>query len=163
MHKTSFFYFLLLAFFNTLSLSAASTTQEQTLAIIKPNGVAEKHIGDILSRYEQQGFRIAALKMLKLSPADAEKFYAVHKDRPFFKDLTTSMSTGPIVAIVLEGPNAVAANRDLMGATDPQKASKGTIRADFGKSITANAIHGSDSPENAKTEIAFFFKPSDIY
>lgn len=137
--------------------------KEQTLSIIKPNSVADNDIGEIITRFEEQGLRVAAIRMTKLSLADAEKFYAAHKERPFFKELTTFMSSGPIVAVVLEGEDAVAKSREIMGATDPQKAAEGTIRADFGESITKNSVHGSDSQENAKTEISFFFKPSEIY
>ena len=139
--------------------AAHSVFAEQTLSIIKPNGVASHHIGDIISRFEKQDLRIAALKMTKLSQEDAERFYAVHKDRPFFKELVASMTVGPIVVRALEGDNAVAKNREIMGATDPQKAAKGTIRADFGESITKNTVHGYDSVESAKTEISFFSNP----
>lgn len=149
-------FLFLLAFF---SLSA----NEQTLALIKPDAVKAQHIGEILTRYEQNGLRISALKMTKLDQAKAEKFYAVHKERPFFRDLVTFMSSGPIVAIVLEGDQAVAKNRELMGATNFKEAAKGTLRADFAKSMTENAVHGSDAPETAKEEISFFFAPSEIY
>lgn len=144
----------------TLSIDAA---QEQTLAIIKPDAVAGNHIGEILSRYEKNGLHIAALKMTRLNKQKAEAFYAVHKDRPFYKELTTFMSSGPIVVMVLDGENGVAKNRELIGATNPKEAAKGTIRADFAKSIGENAIHGSDSLENAKTEIAFFFPTGEIF
>lgn len=138
-------------------------TKEQTLSIIKPDAVAANHTGEIISRFEKAGLRIAAIKMQKLSNEQAKAFYAIHSERPFFNDLTTFMSSGPSVAIVLEGPNAVAKNREIMGATDFKKADKGSLRADFAQSITKNAVHGSDSIENAKTEIAFFFKPNEIF
>ncbi len=130
---------------------------EQTLSMIKPDGVARGLIGEVLGRFERTGLKIKAMKMLHLSKAQAEQFYAVHKERPFFESLTTFMSSGPIVAQILEGENAIQVNRDLMGATDYRKAAPGTIRADFAKEIEANIVHGSDSPENAATETAFFF------
>lgn len=135
---------------------------EQTLSIIKPDAVAKNVVGKIIDRFESNGLRVAAAKRLQLSRADAEQFYAVHKERPFFKDLVDFMVSGPVVAMVLEGENAVLKNRDLMGATDPKKAAPGTIRADFADSIDANAVHGSDSLENAKIEIAFFFSGREI-
>lgn len=135
---------------------------EQTLSIIKPDAVAKNVIGKIIDRFESNGLRIAAAKRLQLSRLDAEQFYAVHKDRPFFKDLVDFMVSGPVVVMVLEGENAVLKNRDLMGATDPKKADRGTIRADFAESIDANAVHGSDSLENARIEIAFFFSRREI-
>jgi len=135
---------------------------EQTLSIIKPDAVAKNVIGEILTRFEKAGLRIAAMKKLQLSRADAEAFYAVHKDRPFFGELVDFMVSGPVVVSVLEGENAVAKNRELMGATDPKEAAPGTIRADFADSIDANAVHGSDSLENAKIEIAFFFAQREI-
>jgi nucleoside-diphosphate kinase len=145
------------------TLNADATNQkEQTLSIIKPDGVSNKHIGDIISRFEKNDLQVAALKMIKMSPEQASEFYAVHKDRPFYKDLVTMMSAAPVVVIVLEGDNAVAKNRELMGATDPKKAASGTIRADFANSMTENTVHGSDSIENAITEISFFFKPEEI-
>lgn len=140
-----------------------SPAKQQTLSIIKPDAVAANHIGEIISRFEKAGLRIAALKMELLSKEKAEQFYAVHKERPFYADLTTFMSSGPIVAIVLEGDNAVAKNREIMGATDPSKAAKGTLRADFAQSVTKNAVHGSDAPETAKEEISFFFQPNEIH
>jgi nucleoside-diphosphate kinase len=152
---------LLLALTST-ALFADTSNTEQTLSIIKPDGVANKHIGDVISRFEKNGLQIAALKMIKMSPEQASQFYAVHKDRSFYKDLVEMMSSGPVVILVLEGPDAVAKNRQLMGATNPEKAEAGTIRADFATSITANTVHGSDTPENAKTEIAFFFTPQEI-
>jgi len=135
---------------------------ERTLSIIKPDAVAKNVIGQIYSRFEQAGLKIIAARMASLSRADAEGFYAVHKNRPFFKDLVDFMTSGPVIIQVLEGDNAVQKNRDLMGATDPKKAAKGTIRADFADSIDANAVHGSDSAENAATEIAYFFASLDI-
>ena len=135
---------------------------EQTLSIIKPDAVAKNVIGEILARFEKAGLRIAATKKVQLSRADAEAFYAVHKERPFFGELVEFMISGPVVVSVLEGENAVAKNRELMGATDPKEAAAGTIRADFAESIDANAVHGSDSLENAAIEIAFFFARRDI-
>ena len=135
---------------------------EQTLSIIKPDAVAKNVVGKILDRFESAGLRIAATKKVQLSRADAEAFYAVHKDRPFFGELVDFMVSGPVVVSVLEGENAVAKNRELMGATDPKEAAPGTIRADFADSIDANAVHGSDSLENAEIEIAFFFAKREI-
>lgn len=135
---------------------------EQTLSIIKPDAVKKNYIGKIIDRFESNGLRIAAAKKLKLTTEQASEFYAVHQDRPFFKDLVTFMTSGPVVVMVLEGENAVSKNRELMGATNPKEALKGTIRADFAESIDANAVHGSDSLENAKTEVNFFFKPEEI-
>lgn len=135
---------------------------EQTLSIIKPDAVKKGVIGQIISRFESNGLRIAAAKKLQLSTDDAKKFYEVHKDRPFYGELVEFMTSGPVVVMVLEGANAVAKNRELMGATDPKKAEKGTIRADFADSIDANAVHGSDSLENAKIEISFFFAKREI-
>ncbi|MEO1923641.1 MAG: nucleoside-diphosphate kinase [Nautiliaceae bacterium] len=135
---------------------------ERTLSIIKPDAVAKNVIGKIIDRFESNGLRIAAMKKIKLTKEDAAKFYEVHKERPFFNDLCEYMSSGPVVVMVLEGENAVAKNRELMGATDPKEAAPGTIRADFAESIEANAVHGSDSIENAKKEIAFFFAQREI-
>jgi len=135
---------------------------EQTLSIIKPDAVAKGVIGKIIDRFETNGLRIAAAKKMQLSQADAEAFYAVHSERPFFKDLVDFMISGPVVAMVLEGEGAMAKNRDLMGATNPQEAEPGTIRADFADSIDANAVHGSDSVENAANEIKFFFSDREI-
>ncbi len=135
---------------------------ERTLSIIKPDAVAKGVIGKILSRFEDNGLRIAATKKLQLSQQDAEAFYAVHAERPFFRDLVDFMISGPVVVTVLEGDNAMQKNRDLMGATNPAEAEAGTIRADFAESIDANAVHGSDSVENAAIEIAFFFAEREI-
>ncbi|MBN1839002.1 MAG: nucleoside-diphosphate kinase [Campylobacterales bacterium] len=135
---------------------------ESTLSIIKPDAVAKNVIGKIVDRFESNGLRIAAMKKVQLSQADAEAFYAVHANRPFFGDLVKFMIGGPVVIMVLEGENAVLKNRDLMGATNPKEAAKGTIRADFAESIDANAVHGSDSLENAKIEIDFFFARREI-
>jgi nucleoside-diphosphate kinase len=135
---------------------------ERTLSIIKPDAVAKGVIGKILSRFEDNGLRIAATKKLQLSQQDAEAFYAVHAERPFFKDLVDFMISGPVVVTVLEGDAAMQKNRDLMGATNPAEAEAGTIRADFAESIDANAVHGSDSVENAAVEIAFFFAEREI-
>lgn len=135
---------------------------EQTLSIIKPDAVAKGVIGKIMDRFESNGLRIAAAKKIQLSKADAEAFYAVHAERPFFGDLVEFMISGPVVVMVLEGENAMSKNRELMGATNPQEAEPGTIRADFADSIDANAVHGSDSIENAKNEIKFFFSDREI-
>ena len=135
---------------------------ENTLYIIKPDAVAKNVIGKIVDRFESNGLKIAAMKKVQLSQADAEAFYAVHASRPFFGDLVKFMISGPVVDMVLEGENAVLKNRDLMGATNPKEAAKGTIRADFADSIDANAVHGSDSLENAKNEINFFFARREI-
>lgn len=136
---------------------------ERTLSIIKPDAVAKNVIGEIFGRFERAGLRIAAAKMVWMSRADAEGFYAVHRERPFFRDLVDFMTTGPVLIQVLEGENAIAKNRELMGATDPKKADRGTIRADFAQSIDANAVHGSDSPETARAEIAYFFPSCNVY
>ena len=136
---------------------------ERTLSIIKPDAVKKNAIGQILARFEGAGLKVVAARMKHLSRAEAEGFYAVHRERPFFKDLVEFMISGPVVVQVLEGENAIAKNRDLMGATDPKKAAKGTIRADFAASIDANAVHGSDAPETARFEIAYFFPASEIY
>ncbi|EPV6650933.1 nucleoside-diphosphate kinase [Campylobacter jejuni] len=135
---------------------------EKTLSIIKPDAVKKGVIGKILDRFESNGLRIAAMKKVQLSKEQAENFYAVHKERPFFKDLVEFMISGPVVVSILEGEGVVLKNRDLMGATNPKEAKAGTIRADFAESIDANAVHGSDSLENAKIEIEFFFKPNEI-
>lgn len=136
---------------------------ERTLSIIKPDAVAKNVIGQIYSRFESNNLKIVASKMKWLSRQEADAFYAVHRERPFFKDLVDFMVSGPVQIQVLEGENAIMKNRELMGATDPKKAAKGTIRADFAQSIDANAVHGSDSPETAAVEIAFFFPQMDIY
>jgi nucleoside-diphosphate kinase len=136
---------------------------ERTLSIIKPDAVAKNVIGQIYSRFENAGLKVIASKMVHLSDTEAGKFYAVHAARPFFKDLVSFMVSGPVMIQVLEGENAIAKNRELMGATDPSKADKGTIRADFAQSIDANAVHGSDSPETAAQEIAFFFAGLQVY
>ena len=136
---------------------------ERTLSIIKPDAVAKNVIGQIYSRFEKAGLKVVSARMVHLSRADAEGFYAVHRARPFFKDLVEFMISGPVMVQALEGENAIAKNRDLMGATDPKKADKGTIRADFADSIDANAVHGSDAPEAAAVEIAFFFPSMNVY
>jgi nucleoside-diphosphate kinase len=136
---------------------------ERTLSIIKPDAVAKNVIGQIYTRFENAGLKIVASRMVQLSRADAEKFYAVHRERPFFKDLVEFMISGPVVVQALEGENAIMKHRDLMGATDPKKAEKGTIRADFADSIDANAVHGSDAAETARVEIAFFFPEVNVY
>ncbi len=135
---------------------------ERTLSIIKPDAVAKNVIGQIVSRFEAKGLKVIAARLVQLSRADAERFYAVHSARPFFKDLVDFMISGPVFVQALEGENAIQTNRDLMGATDPKKAEKGTIRADFADSIDANAVHGSDAPETAAVEIAFFFPEINI-
>jgi len=135
---------------------------EQTLSIIKPDAVAKGVIGKILDRFESNGLRVAALKKVQLTPEQAGEFYAVHKERPFYGELVDFMTSGPVVISVLEGENAVLKNRELMGATNPKEAEAGTIRADFADSIDANAVHGSDSLENAKIEIDFFFNKDEI-
>ena len=136
---------------------------ERTLSIIKPDAVAKNVIGKIYQRFEDAGLKIVASRMTQLSRAEAEGFFAVHRERPFFKDLVDFMISGPVMIQVLEGEGAILKNRDLMGATDPKKAAPGTIRADFADSIDANAVHGSDAPETAKAEIAFFFPEMNIY
>ncbi|MDX1809852.1 MAG: nucleoside-diphosphate kinase [Sulfurospirillaceae bacterium] len=135
---------------------------EKTLSIIKPDAVSKNVVGKIIDRFESNGLRIAAMKKIQLSAVDAGKFYEVHAQRPFFGELVEFMTSGPVVVMVLEGADAVAANRNLMGATNPKEALPGTIRADFAESIDANAVHGSDSLENAEKEIAFFFAQRDI-
>jgi nucleoside-diphosphate kinase len=136
---------------------------ERTLSIIKPDAVKKNVIGQILARFEKAGLRIVAARMKHLSRAEAEGFYAVHRERPFFRDLVEFMISGPVLIQVLEGENAIAKNRELMGATDPKKAENGTIRADFAQSIDANAVHGSDSIDNARTEVAYFFPACEVY
>jgi nucleoside-diphosphate kinase len=136
---------------------------ERTLSIIKPDAVAKNVIGEIYSRFERANLKIVAAKMTWLARPDAEGFYGVHRGRPFFADLVEFMISGPVMIQVLEGDNAIAKNRDLMGATDPKKAAAGTIRADFAQSIDANAVHGSDGPDTARTEIAYFFPTLEIH
>ena len=136
---------------------------ERTLSIVKPDAVAKNVIGQIYSRFEAGGLKIIAARMMQLSRLEAEGFYAVHRQRPFFNDLVTFMISGPVMVQVLQGENAIQKNRDLMGATDPKKAAKGTIRADFADSIDANAVHGSDAPETAAVEIAYFFPSLGIF
>ena len=136
---------------------------EQTLSIIKPDAVAKNVIGEIYTRFERAGLKIVAARMMWLSTADAEGFYAVHRERPFFRDLVKFMTSGPVMIQTLQGDNAIAVNRELMGATDPKKAAAGTIRADFAESIDANAVHGSDGPETARIEIAYFFPALNIH
>lgn len=135
---------------------------ERTLSIIKPDAVAKNFIGGVYGRFEQAGLKVVAAKMMQLSKAQAQAFYAVHKDRPFYNDLVSFMTSGPVMVSVLEGENAVLKHRDVMGATDPKKAAKGTVRADFASSIEENACHGSDSLENATTEIQFFFANTEL-
>lgn len=135
---------------------------ERTLSIIKPDAVANNVIGEIYTRFERAGLQVVSARMTQLSRTQAEGFYAVHKERSFFRDLVDFMTSGPVMIQVIEGENAIQKNRDLMGATDPKKAAKGTIRADFAQSIDANAVHGSDSSENAAVEIAYFFATLDI-
>ena len=135
---------------------------ERTLSIVKPDGVRKNVIGDVYRRFEQAGLRVVAARMMRLSQAQAEAFYGIHRERPFFKDLCAYMTSGPVMVQVLEGEGAVAKNRDIMGATDPKKAAPGTIRADLADSIEANVVHGSDSLENAAREVAFFFAETEI-
>ena len=135
---------------------------ERTLSIVKPDGVRKNVIGDVYSRFEKAGLRIVAARMLRLTQAQAEAFYGIHRERPFFRDLVTYMTSGPVVVQVLEGEGAVARNREVMGATDPKKAATGTIRADLAESIEQNVVHGSDSLENAAREIAFFFAETEL-
>jgi nucleoside-diphosphate kinase len=138
-------------------------SKEQTLSIIKPDAVSANNIGAILTRFEKAGLKVVAAKMVHMTTEQAKAFYAVHAHRPFFQELVTFMIEGPVLISVLEGENAIMKNRDLMGATNPKEAAPGTIRADFAKSIDKNAVHGSDSTENAKNEIAFFFKQQEIF
>jgi nucleoside-diphosphate kinase len=136
---------------------------ERTLSIIKPDAVKKNVIGQILARFEKAGLRIVAARMMHLSRAEAEGFYAVHRQRPFFGDLVDFMISGPVLVQVLEGDDAIAKNRELMGATDPKKAAQGTIRADFADSIDANAVHGSDGPDTARVEVAYFFPACEVF
>ncbi len=135
---------------------------ERTLSIVKPDAVAKNHIGEIIRRFEKSGLRIVAARMVHLSKEQAQNFYAVHKERPFYNDLVKFMTSGPVLVQVLEGDNAVVKNREVMGATDPKKAAPGTIRADLAGNVEENAVHGSDSLENAKTEIEFFFRNGEV-
>ncbi len=135
---------------------------QRTLSLVKPDGVGKGLIGEVIRRFEREGIRIVAMRMLRLSKGEAEGFYAVHRERPFFGSLTDFMSSGPIVAMVLEGEDAIARNRALMGATDPAKAEAGTIRADFADSVERNVVHGSDGPETAASEIRYFFRDLDL-
>jgi nucleoside-diphosphate kinase len=137
--------------------------KEQTLSIIKPDAVRKSVIGEILARFEKAGLKIIAAKMVQLTREEGEEFYAIHKTRPFYRDLVNFISSGPVLVSILEGENAIAKNRELMGATNPAQAAPGTIRADFADSIDQNAVHGSDGPETAKVEIDFFFKPEVIF
>lgn len=150
-------------FFKALLLAVSLLSAEQTLSIIKPDAVEQNKIGEIESYFENEGLRIVATKLVHLTPEQAKEFYHIHKDRPFYNDLVKYMTSGPVLVQVLEAEDAVALNRKVMGETDPSKASQGTIRADFGTNIQRNAVHGSDSPENAKKEISFFFKPDEIH
>ena len=136
---------------------------ERTFSIVKPDGVARNLVGQVLARFEKAGLKVVAARMQHLSQREAEGFYAVHAARPFFKDLVKYMTSGPVLLQVLEGDNAIAKNREIMGATDPKKAAPGTIRADLAESIEANTVHGSDSPENAAIEIAYFFAQTEIH
>jgi len=136
---------------------------ERTLSIVKPDGVAANLIGEVYRRFEKAGLSIIAARMAQLSQAEAEGFYAVHRERPFFKDLVRYMTSGPVVIQVLEGENAIARNREIMGATDPKKAAPGTIRADLAKSIEQNVVHGSDAPDTAAREIAYFFRVTELH
>ena len=136
---------------------------ERTLSIIKPDAVKKNVIGEIMARFEKAGLRVIAARMMHLSRQQAEGFYGVHRERPFFRDLVDFMISGPVLVQVLEGPDAIAKNRELMGATDPKKAAKGTIRADFAQSIDANAVHGSDAAETARTEIGYFFAAYQVF
>jgi len=135
---------------------------ERTLSIVKPDGVRRNVIGDVYNRFEKAGLRIVAARMMSLTQAQAEAFYGIHRERPFFRDLVTYMTSGPVIVQVLEGEGAVAKNRDVMGATDPKKAARGTIRADLAESIEQNVVHGSDSLENAAREVAFFFAETEL-
>ena len=136
---------------------------QRTLSIIKPDGVSRNLMGKIITRFESEGLRVVAAQMKRLSVPEAEGFYAVHRERPFFKDLVDFMVSGPVMIQVLEGENAITKNRELMGATDPKKAEKGTIRADFAESIDANAVHGSDGPDTAQVEVGYFFPGMEVY
>ena len=143
-------------------MAAGGRSDRRTLSIIKPDGVGKGLIGEVIRRFEKEGIRIAAMRMFRLTLREAEGFYAVHRERPFFGSLTEFMSSGPIVVMVLEGDGVISRNRALMGATDPKKADKGTIRADFADSVERNIVHGSDAPETAETEIRYFFSDLDV-
>lgn len=143
--------------------STTTHTMEQTLSIIKPDAVGQNQIGNIIEYLERDGLSVIAAKMMHLTKEEAKTFYAVHKERPFYQELVDFMTSGPVLVMVLEGEDAISRNRKIMGATDPSQADPGTIRADFATSIERNAIHGSDSATTAKTEIAFFFKPSELF
>jgi nucleoside-diphosphate kinase len=143
-------------------VAAGGRSDQRTLSIIKPDGVGKGLIGEVIRRFEKEGIRIAAIRMFRLTRREAEGFYAVHRERPFFGSLTEFISSGPVVAMVLEGDDVIARNRALMGATDPKKAEKGTIRADFADSVERNIVHGSDAPETAETEIRYFFSDLDL-
>ena len=145
-----------------MTIETSTTTVQRTLSIIKPDAVEGNNIGAIIGRFEANGLRIVAARMMQLSQEQAEGFYAVHKERPFFGDLVEYMMSGPVVVMVLEGDNAILKNREIMGATNPKEAAPGTIRADFAQSISANAVHGSDAPETAQNEIEFFFKDGGL-
>jgi nucleoside-diphosphate kinase len=145
-----------------LPFRSISVAVERTLSIIKPDAVSKNHIGDIYSRFEKAGLKVVAARMKHLTQKEAEGFYAVHSARPFFADLVKFMTSGPVMVSVLEGENAVARHRDIMGATDPKKAAPGTIRADFAESIDENAVHGSDSLDNARIEISYFFRVTEL-
>lgn len=153
----------LLAFCLSLILPALSLNAEMTLSIIKPDAVAANHVGDIIARYEKGGLKVAGVKMVKMTKPEAMQFYSAHKDKPYYQGLVNMMNSGPVVVLALEGDNAIARTREIMGATDPAKALTGTIRRDFAVSIQSNAVHGSDAAETAKRELAFFFKPEEIY
>lgn len=143
-------------------MASGPAAPQRTLSIVKPDGVGKALVGEVIRRFEKEGFRIAGMRMLRLTREEAEGFYAVHRDRPFFSSLTGFMSSGPIVAMVLEGEDVISRNRALMGATDPAKADKGTIRADFAENVERNIVHGSDAPETAATEIRYFFSDLEL-
>jgi nucleoside-diphosphate kinase len=149
--------------YSTRPSAPAQITVERTLSIIKPDSVESRYLGAIIDRFEKAGLRVVGAKMVHLSRTEAEEFYLAHKQRSFFTQLVDFMTSGPVLVMVLEGPNAVAKNRELMGATDPQKAKRGTIRADFAKNIEKNAVHGSDSLDNAAREVSYFFGPQEIF
>jgi nucleoside-diphosphate kinase len=144
-------------------MASTTTTLEQTLSIIKPDAVEQNMIGNIIEYFEREGLKVVAVKMVHLTDDQSKAFYAVHKERPFYQELVDFMTSGPVLVMVLEGENAITRNREIMGETDPSKAKPGTIRADFATSIERNAVHGSDSPQTAKTEISFFFKSNEIF